>query len=298
MKEKTNLRLALFGGAGIGLQLGVLMGMTLAPSVANVLSVLAGILAATLGLNDKHFNNTKAARIGAFGFACVFGAYFGLFVRTHNLLSPSLTSLKSDYKEVGFSDKQSLNLIAIKEFGKTLAEVEASVERVPSYVAVQGRKEGLIKAKTSVDLDSDFSSVNQQHSSLLFASQSAIDICDELSNTDESLALDDILNNFNLTGGLWQDIATELPKMVQSSLQKTALLASKQAICSVHQYQYTFCRQMIHINKDTSYAEAMNMLRNVNPEWRKFTDIIDSQNRFEQEKMAALSLVTHSFCGF
>ena len=113
----NNLKLSLYGGAGIGLLFGVIMGTSITPTVATMFGTLTTLLAAILGLNDAYFSNAKAVRVGSFGFACVIGAYMGLFVRTHNLLSPSLITLKDNYIAAGFSEEQALNFIAQKEFG-------------------------------------------------------------------------------------------------------------------------------------------------------------------------------------
>jgi hypothetical protein len=117
MNQNSGLKYAFYGGGGIGLLFGVIMGTSITPTVATVLGALVAILSAVLGLNDSQFTHAKAVRIGSFGLACVLGAYIGLYVRSHNLLSPSLASLKAQYLEIGSSEKQALQFITYKEFG-------------------------------------------------------------------------------------------------------------------------------------------------------------------------------------
>ncbi|NQZ10292.1 MAG: hypothetical protein HRT35_24330 [Algicola sp.] len=193
MKEKqTSLKLSLFGGAGIGLLFGMLLGINTTPTIVTVIGSLTTLLAAMLGLNDAHFNNAKAVRLGAFGFVCVLGSCVGIFIRTHNLLSPSLMSLKSNYIALGYSERQALSFI-----GQTKGE-----------------------------------QVAKQHSSMLFSANVSLTGCDELSLTDDSLPLDEIINNFKLTGGIWQKLMSNAIENIPPELQKKRLLAIKDSLCN------------------------------------------------------------------
>ena len=120
-ESPLDIKLSLFAGAGIGLLFGMLMGASVTPTVATMLGTLTAILTAILGVNDNYFNKTKAARIGAFGFACFIGAYISMFIRAHNLMSPSIITLKNQYIEAGFNEEQALAFIAQQRLGATLS---------------------------------------------------------------------------------------------------------------------------------------------------------------------------------
>jgi hypothetical protein len=115
---KGNL-IALYSGAGIGLLIliGVLMGLAVSPTVGIIIGALASSLAILLGLNDKHFSDAKAIRIGSFGFACVLGALMGIFIRTNSVLAPDVKAQFEKYLEVGFTNEQALDFIAYERFG-------------------------------------------------------------------------------------------------------------------------------------------------------------------------------------
>jgi hypothetical protein len=233
MKQNSGLIYAFYGGGGIGLLFGIIMGTSITPTVATVLGALVAILSAVLGLNDSQFTHAKAVRIGSFGLACVLGAYIGLYVRSHNLLSPSLASLKAQYLEIGYSEKQALQFITYKEFGffdgPPVSQPkpdndgdESSAGSAPAVSA--GAQPVTIQLPAS-------SAVAMQHSSLLFSAAVDLSGCEELAFTDESLPLEEILNNFELTGDYWETLAMEVSGKIAPDYQSLVLLAAKESVC-------------------------------------------------------------------
>jgi len=109
--------IAFYSGVGIGLLIGVLMGLAVSPTVGIIIGALASSLAILLGLNDAHFSDAKAIRIGSFGFACVLGALLGIFIRTNSLLAPDIKTQFQNYIDVGFTNEQALDFIAYERFG-------------------------------------------------------------------------------------------------------------------------------------------------------------------------------------
>lgn len=234
------LRFALFGGGGIGLLFGVIMGTTSTPVIATMLGALTAVLAGILGLNDNLFNNAKAMRIGGFGICCVLGAYLGLYVRSHNVLAPSLLELKQTYLAVGFSEQQALNFLAMKEFGVSLASLQQNEGKKSEGKPVLAQSDAQPASKSatqSVEVMPSQQNAAQtlfkQHNSLLFSASVAVSGCEELVYTDDSLALDEVLNNFELTGGVWEKLAEQALEHVPEPEQKAWLLTIKQGVCRV-----------------------------------------------------------------
>ncbi len=81
-----------WSGAGLGLLLGVIVGLSQTPVVAEVMGVLTGVLAVFLGLQgggEKELPvvgklRLNGARIGSFGLAAALGLILGLFLRVAN----------------------------------------------------------------------------------------------------------------------------------------------------------------------------------------------------------------------
>ena len=136
----TPLAASVFAGIGIGLMVGLLLGLANPPLgegkpiVAIFIGAVGAVLAALLGLNDRHFSTAKALRIGAFGIAVVVAAPTGIFVRDHQLLapnlpsspsSPSLAERKQEYMSLGYKEEVALEMlrIVIDKASETEADV-------------------------------------------------------------------------------------------------------------------------------------------------------------------------------
>lgn len=85
----------LFAGAGLGLLLGVIVGLSTSPVVEVVVGTLMSLLAVFLGLEGSKILKSEGfaglkinhLRIGAFGFATLIGLLVGLFIRINNPLA-------------------------------------------------------------------------------------------------------------------------------------------------------------------------------------------------------------------
>lgn len=85
----------ILAGLGMGTLIGLLVGLSVSPVVAGVLTTLGGLLTAMLGVQPGGGNANRrfqvnAAPIAAFGFACALAALGGLYIRNHELMAPSL----------------------------------------------------------------------------------------------------------------------------------------------------------------------------------------------------------------
>ena len=110
----------IFSGAGVGLLLGMLLGLSSSPVVSLVVGALAALLASLVGIRvpgkepaeaptetvSVAQKRAAAFRAGVFGLSCLLGLLGGIYLRTHNALSPIQPSLKQQVDElvsVGFS---------------------------------------------------------------------------------------------------------------------------------------------------------------------------------------------------
>ncbi len=90
----------LFAGAGMGLLLGVLVGLSSSPVVGVVVGALASVLAVFLGLDAASGTlggafRVNGARIGSLGVATVIGLGIGLYARVNNpFASPPAAQLE------------------------------------------------------------------------------------------------------------------------------------------------------------------------------------------------------------
>jgi len=300
-----NLKLSAFGGAGIGLLFGVIMGTSVTPTVATVLGALTAILTSILGLNDSQFSDAKAARIGSFGFACVIGAYTGLFVRSHNLLSPSLMSLKNEYVAIGFSNDQALNYISQKEFGVMIQYSGTDVGLDDSVDAELDDGSGSRLVAPDRQSIVNHPIVNQQitnqHSSLLFSAPVELSGCDEVIYTDDSLPLDEVINNFELTGDVWEELALYVVQEVPPSLQKRILLTTKDAVCSldgVDGVEESSCAEIEATLAGSDLIDTLVTVSEYSPAWDKIVMTIDSVDLTDDEKILSLTLSHLTLCGF
>lgn len=119
-----------FSSLGIGLLVGILLGLSSAPVVGLVVGSITALLASLLGLKLPARDSAAAAtddqlpqamvqmligvRAGTFGFACVVGIFAGIYMRTHDLLSPPARGLEARYAEllaVGFDPGEARNLL-------------------------------------------------------------------------------------------------------------------------------------------------------------------------------------------
>lgn len=298
-ESPVNLKLALFAGSGIGLLFGMIIGTSITPTVATILGALTTLLAAILGLNDRHFNDAKAVRVGAFGFACVLGAYLGLFVRAHNVFSPSIITLKETYLEVGFSEQQALNFIAFKEFGITLATPETVIDVNESRALSTDdtNNEKHVTPTPVVELSRVNSHANKQHSSVLFSAPVELSGCDELAYSDNTLPLDELMNNFELTGGVWEDLSIALSDDYSDQEQKSLLLLVRDVACKVEDMPRYSCAGSILAFDKTSFSDVIASIKPEDQQWHTVINEIEQTHLSSAMKLSALILVNNVVCG-
>jgi len=106
----------IFSGVGVGLLIGVLLGLSASPTVGVVVGAVSGLLASLIGSvpalgGDRDQGaamlSVAGLRAGAFGVSCVLAVLLGLYLRTHNVLSPPAPTLEErfeEYRSIGFDD--------------------------------------------------------------------------------------------------------------------------------------------------------------------------------------------------
>lgn len=215
-QKVTRASATIFAGIGIGLLTGILLGMSVSNVVGTVIAGLTALLAAFLGLNEKAGKATTEAetgeskypelgssslRIGSFGLACVTGIVLGVYVRTHDSLSPSLEERYESWKKIGFTDKEARELIAS--------------ERIKAY-ADKPEKEAASANKPA-----------PEHS-VLFASLG--ENCNDL-NPEKYTSVTETLQAWNLQGGKWAQFAKLIHEEIATEKQKTALIQAWKILC-------------------------------------------------------------------
>ncbi len=115
-------------GGSIGLLVGILVGMSASPVVGTVVGAVTAILAAFLGLSGpatdadaskRHLLRTSSSphRIIAFGLLAVAGLFLGLWMRTHNALSPSRATDVQSWIDAVFPPQEARGLRVYAELG-------------------------------------------------------------------------------------------------------------------------------------------------------------------------------------
>ena len=113
-------------GAGLGLLVGMLLGLSVTQVVGGVVAALSAILAGFFGLSGLA-GPVRSWRIGAFGFGCVLGVVAGLAIRSGTLLAPSVASDVQKWQQAGFPPEEArayvlYERLGVKPGGATIGE--------------------------------------------------------------------------------------------------------------------------------------------------------------------------------
>ena len=284
-----DLSIAAYSGAGIGLLIGVLMGLALSPTVGVIIGTLSSILAVLLGLNDQHFSNSKAVRIGSFGFACVLGALLGIFIRVNSTLAPDIQDQYEAYRSVGFSEAEARSFLAYERFS-IMDEDWKMPEAAPAGAgggegengAIAPMARSMAEARNTVGL------------------YSAEDIgpgeCEKLASLDAESSLPYILQNFEITGGIWKPMALAVEKEVAAAHQKTVLLTLRDAICAAPDaFSDAQCDALQALPDDADAGQRLAGFRKIGGPWVTLADAIEN-NIAASERGAVLALITRIIC--
>lgn len=202
--------LQLLAGAGIGLLLGLLVGLSSSHVVATVVGAVAGGLLILLGLNSSKDEASAtppptAWRLAGFGFACSLALIVSVWVRAHHSLSPPIKDQVKELTDVGYSPDDARAWVAYVDSGLTVSggkPVEQARDAGPSAASA---------------------------SSLLFASEGKVDPCGLL-NPDRYKNQHEQINAMRLQGGAWASYANYVEPL-DAGQRDTALASARKLLC-------------------------------------------------------------------
>jgi uncharacterized membrane protein (Fun14 family) len=122
---------SIYSGAGMGLLLGIIMGLSVEPSVKIVMGVLTAALGAFLGFDKRNFKEVSndeiqkensasiqtSLRAGSFGLAVIAGIYFGLITRTNELFAPTPQDRVKAWVDAGVDRDYATKLVIFQKLG-------------------------------------------------------------------------------------------------------------------------------------------------------------------------------------
>ncbi len=202
--------LQLLAGAGIGLLLGLLVGLSSSHVVATVVGAVAGGLLILLGLNQAKDGAAGAQplsawRLAGFGFACSLALLVSVWIRAHHSLSPPIKNQVKELTDVGYAPD----------------DARAWVAYVDSGLTVNGSK--------PVEQAKDTGPSAASASSLLFATEGKVDSCGLL-NPDRYKDQKEQINAMRLQGGQWASYAAYVEQL-DTGLRDTALTSARKLLC-------------------------------------------------------------------
>jgi hypothetical protein len=110
-------------GGALGLLLGVLIGLSTTPVVSTVVTGLVALLAGLFGLSEKisttPLSVSATRRLTAFGLVATVAVTCGIWLRTHDVLAPSIADQRQLLRSAGFPDesKDQAEMLRFIRFG-------------------------------------------------------------------------------------------------------------------------------------------------------------------------------------
>ena len=263
------------------------MGLALSPVVGVIVGALSTILAALLGLNDTHFSNAKAVRIGSFGFACVAGALCGVFIRVNSFLAPDIKSQYDAYTEWGYSGEEARSFIAYQRFG--ILDKEWS----PAPGPASGEKAADSAAGASgVALAQMQSAVGPFSAESLDASD-----CETLADLSEGSPLAFVTQYFETAGGFWATLLSLGQARLDPAELRPTLLPVKDAICEQGSVDFgdENCAALGSLGVDVSAEDLRKSFTELGGVWQTLAATVSDTVTAENEKIV-LEMLVESAC--
>lgn len=210
----------IFAGAGMGLLLGTVMGLTTTPVVSVVVGALASLLGVFMGLDGTGSSEGRAlrvngTRIGALGLAAVIGFGLGLYVRINNPLAEHPADQLARWEEA-LPDDPTLakQMMLYERTGISPAEFTYGKD-VPATPVAAVVNEEVVKAKSAI----------------LFSTLSEFDACslvdpEEYADASETLKVYDRHN----APDLLKKLKTEI-EALDPELQDAAVISAHRILC-------------------------------------------------------------------
>jgi uncharacterized membrane protein (Fun14 family) len=118
-------RASILAGIGMGLLLGLIMGLSVSEVVKVIMAALTALLGAFFGFDKQSYTGVAAddyqkqkenmlftaLRAGWFGFAVVVGIFAGMFIRTHEVFTPSVEKAVKQWTDAGYDPAYARKLV-------------------------------------------------------------------------------------------------------------------------------------------------------------------------------------------
>lgn len=199
MKKST----AIFGGAGIGVLIGLLIGMSTSGTVGLVIGALASVLLVLLGFKEKGDSNLQTLRVGSFGLFCSCAIMLGIYFRVNNSFTPSLQS----------------------EIEEWTSDSLFSLEEAKSYV-LYGRY-GFIPNKAEINPEMDV----KRRQLVLYNSNVDVTTCEEVKGY-EDFPIQNELEAYKHMGGVWEKAALSIEEDIHIINKKSSLHLVRKCLCN------------------------------------------------------------------
>ncbi len=189
----------IFAGLGLGLLIGVIIGLSIAQVTGIILGALTSLLAAFFGLKDSG-TATAGNRviIGTFSISCLCSIFLGLYVRTHDLLSPSVKNEYDTYTGLKLFNKQEVKQILLfRTLGLVPKDYKAGAEKTA-----------------------------HQNSVLMSSDDAALRLCDS-----STFSLLDLKNAFVQAGPAYAELANKVLLIPDTLDQYKTFLLIKDCLC-------------------------------------------------------------------
>ena len=277
-----------FNGLGVGLLLGLLLGLAVSPVVSGIIGTLSSLLVVLLGLNESYLNQVKSIRIGSFGLFGVIGILSGMYIRSHDTLAPPLKSLYTEYKAMGFSDKDARDFIAYQEF-ELIPENWTKIDTSKSDTdqpATEGQTEiKLLAASENISA--------KKRKSVLYSSEVDAGKCYILESSNDKMSFSDIRMNFEAAGGTWKELADDLDPELPEKVRIMALLMLRDIFCSTEGSGSIKmkCENIQNINAQSSLQTIRINLSSSGEMWSKIVVNTDKKIDTTYQKQLYLSFI-------
>jgi hypothetical protein len=193
-----------FAAGSLGLLVGLLAGLALSPVVASLLGIVAAAAIVLLGLKPTAQAGAAAilpdqamlARVGAFAILCAAGVLSGLYLRSHDALTPSIRDQLRQWTDAGFSPDEARAIVRFRNAGMPAEGGKAAA--TPQAGAAAALPTGLYAGTTSDD-------------------------CPRLEPSRYKNAAE-VLNAYRLEKGRWEKAAEQVEKHVPREEERLAVL--------------------------------------------------------------------------
>jgi len=193
---------AIFGGAGLGVLIGLLIGMSTSGTVGVVIGALSAVLLVLLGFKENGDSNVHAVRVGAFGIFCAAAILVGLYLRANNTFTPSITS----------------------EINRWTADSLFTLEEAKRYVLYD--RFGFIPEGAAIDTTKQTERVLTQ----LYGTEISISDCEKVKGY-QNFPIGNELKAYERLGGIWEKVSRAVSQNVEPADQKETLHLIRKCLC-------------------------------------------------------------------